>query len=129
VEKGTRPGAGISSDKFVPRPEIVERLKRIFQPYEDQSFYYMVCGEHGTGKTTLTRIASSEVGHGVIYVDVAVLPVQGKIINVEKAERAKIIENEEIKNLINALGFSVSEATQNHYNRFRTKLEAETVGE
>ena len=30
----------------------------------------MVCGEHGTGKTTLTRIASGEVGHGVIYVDV-----------------------------------------------------------
>ena len=70
VEKGTRPGAGISSDKFVPRPEIVERLKRIFQPYEDQSFYYMVCGEHGTGKTTLTRIASREVGDGVVYVDI-----------------------------------------------------------
>ncbi|CAG8707161.1 9320_t:CDS:2, partial [Racocetra fulgida] len=47
VEKGTRPRAGISSDKFVPRPEIVERLKRIFQPHEDQSFYYMVCVEHG----------------------------------------------------------------------------------
>ncbi|RIB08088.1 hypothetical protein C2G38_2272111 [Gigaspora rosea] len=30
----------------------------------------MVCGEHGTGKTTLTRIASSEVEHGVIYIDV-----------------------------------------------------------
>src|SRR4051794_13774361 len=59
----------------------------------------------------------------------AVLPVQGKIINVEKAERNKILENEEIKNLINALGFSVSEATQNHYNRFRTKLETETEGE
>ncbi|CAG8505007.1 171_t:CDS:2 [Paraglomus occultum] len=70
VENGTRPEAGVSSDKFISRPEIVERLKRIFQPYEDQSYYYMVCGEHGTGKTTLTRTASSEVGHGVIYVDV-----------------------------------------------------------
>lgn len=59
----------------------------------------------------------------------AVLPVQGKIINVEKAERNKVLENEEIKNLINALGFSVSEATQNHYNRFRTRLETETEGE
>jgi DNA gyrase subunit B len=38
----------------------------------------------------------------------AVLPVQGKIINVEKAERVKIFENEEIKNLINALGFNVT---------------------
>ncbi|CAG8697151.1 7158_t:CDS:2, partial [Ambispora gerdemannii] len=62
VEKGTRPGAEISSDKFVPRPLVVDRLKKIFQPYEDQSFYYMVCSEHGTGKTTLTRIASREVG-------------------------------------------------------------------
>ncbi|CAG8516223.1 9456_t:CDS:2 [Ambispora leptoticha] len=70
VEKGTRPGTGISSNKFIPRPKIVERLKRIFQPYEDQSYYYMVCGEHGTGKTTLTRIASSEVGDGVVYVDI-----------------------------------------------------------
>ncbi|CAH1755994.1 14070_t:CDS:2 [Entrophospora sp. SA101] len=59
----------------------------------------------------------------------AVLPVQGKIINVEKAERNKILENEEIKNLINALGFSVSEATQNHYNRFRTKIESDITEE
>src|SRR3954451_2981069 len=53
----------------------------------------------------------------------AVLPVQGKIINVEKAENSKIFENEEIKNLINSLGFSVNEATQNYYNRFRNKLD------
>jgi len=59
----------------------------------------------------------------------AVLPVQGKIINVEKAERVKIVENEEIKNLINALGFSVSEATQNYYNRFRAKLETDLTSE
>ncbi|CAG8453177.1 3887_t:CDS:2 [Ambispora gerdemannii] len=59
----------------------------------------------------------------------AVLPVQGKIINVEKAERVKIFENEEIKNLINALGFNVSEATQNYYNRFRTKSETDLTPE
>ncbi|CAH1768579.1 14851_t:CDS:2, partial [Entrophospora sp. SA101] len=70
VEKGTRPKVGISNDKFVPRPVVVERLKKIFQPYEDQSFYQVICGEHGTGKTTLTRISAKEVGQGVIYVDV-----------------------------------------------------------
>ncbi|CAG8448034.1 9025_t:CDS:2 [Ambispora leptoticha] len=70
VEKGTRPDVRVSGDKLVPRPLIIERLKKILQPDEDQSFYHMVCGEHGTGKTTLTRVASSEVGHGVIYVDV-----------------------------------------------------------
>ncbi|CAG8611692.1 499_t:CDS:2, partial [Acaulospora colombiana] len=35
-------------------------LKKILQPDEDQSYYHVVCGEHGTGKTTLTRIASRE---------------------------------------------------------------------
>ncbi|RIA81853.1 hypothetical protein C1645_836302 [Glomus cerebriforme] len=93
IEKGTRPDVGISGDKLVPRPVIVERLKKVLQPYEDQSFYYVVCGEHGTGKTTLTRIASREVrqvkdkdnkviqdgGMGVIYVDVPVNPNLNKL--------------------------------------------------
>ena len=80
VEKGTRPDVGVSEDKLVPRPVIIERLKKIIQPYEDQSYYNVVCGEHGTGKTTLTRIASREVGQdkdkgiqggmGVIYVEI-----------------------------------------------------------
>ena len=70
VEKGTRPVVGVSDDKLIPRPEIIERLKNILQPCKDQSSYYVVCGEHGTGKTTLTRIASNEVGCGVIYVDI-----------------------------------------------------------
>src|SRR5207244_303343 len=51
----------------------VDRLKKIFQPYRNQSFYHVVCGEHGTGKTTLTRIASSEVGQGIIYVEIPTL--------------------------------------------------------
>jgi DNA gyrase subunit B len=80
---------------------------------------FIVEGESAGGSAKLARDPYNQ----------AVLPVQGKIINVEKAERAKILENEEIKNLINALGFSVSEATQNHYNRFRTKLEAEIIPE
>jgi len=80
VEKGTRPDVGVSEDKLVPRPVMIERLKKIIQPYEDQSHYNVVCGEHGTGKTTLTRIASREVGQdkdkgiqggmGVIYVEI-----------------------------------------------------------
>ncbi|CAI2183564.1 1328_t:CDS:2 [Funneliformis geosporum] len=97
VEKGTRPDIGISSDKFVPRPEIVKRLKEILQPYEDQSSYYMVCGEHGTGKTTLTRIASSEVGNGVIYVDIppdfeVLGETFGKAINFAFEEKISITE-------------------------------------
>ncbi|RHZ77682.1 hypothetical protein Glove_174g105 [Diversispora epigaea] len=67
IDKGNRPGTGV---KFFPRNEIVERLKRILQPDENQSYYYLICGEHGTGKTTLFRTASSNVDLGVVYVDV-----------------------------------------------------------
>ncbi|CAJ0746182.1 8876_t:CDS:2 [Entrophospora sp. SA101] len=86
IEKGTRPETDVSDDEFVPRPLVVERLKRIFQPYKNQSFYHMVCGEHGTGKTTLTRISAKEVGQGVIYVDIPANIMQlgeaiGKAIN------------------------------------------------
>ncbi|RHZ90238.1 hypothetical protein Glove_2g19 [Diversispora epigaea] len=66
IEKGTRP-KNVSDDKFIPRPLIVKHLKKIFQPDSGQSFYHVVCGEHGSGKTTLVRLA---VGGGIIYVDV-----------------------------------------------------------
>jgi DNA gyrase subunit B len=39
----------------------------------------------------------------------AILPLRGKILNVEKALEYKIYENEEIKNIFTALGVSISE--------------------
>jgi DNA gyrase subunit B len=40
----------------------------------------------------------------------AILPLRGKILNVEKAQEYKIYENEEIKNMFTALGVSVGTA-------------------
>ena len=40
----------------------------------------------------------------------AILPLRGKILNVEKAQEHKIYENEEIKNMFTALGVSVGTA-------------------
>jgi DNA gyrase subunit B len=40
----------------------------------------------------------------------AILPLRGKILNVEKAQEYKIYENEEIKNMITALGVSFGTA-------------------
>ncbi len=40
----------------------------------------------------------------------AILPLRGKILNVEKAQEHKIYENEEIKNMFTALGVSIGTA-------------------
>ncbi len=44
----------------------------------------------------------------------AILPLRGKILNVEKALEHKIYENEEIKNIFTALGVSISENEEGH---------------
>ncbi len=43
----------------------------------------------------------------------AILPLRGKILNVEKAQEHKIYENEEIKNMITALGVSFGTVEDN----------------
>jgi DNA gyrase subunit B len=44
----------------------------------------------------------------------AILPLRGKILNVEKALEHKIYENEEIKNIFTALGVAVGENEEGH---------------
>ena len=44
----------------------------------------------------------------------AILPLRGKILNVEKALEHKIYENEEIKNIFTALGVSIMENDEGH---------------
>ena len=80
VEKGIQPKIDVSDDEFVSRLLVVNRFKKILQPNRNQSYYHVVCGEHGTGKTTLIRSASREVGQdedkgiqggiGVIYIEI-----------------------------------------------------------
>jgi DNA gyrase subunit B len=40
----------------------------------------------------------------------AILPLRGKILNVEKAMHHKVFENEEIRNIFTALGVTVGTA-------------------
>jgi len=70
IEKGTQPQDKVSEDKFIPRYEIMVQLRKIFQPDKDQSSYYVIYGEHGTGKTTLIKRVAREIGKGVIYIDI-----------------------------------------------------------
>jgi len=71
-----------SSRRYVSSSAYNHRaFKKILLSDKYQTFYYVVCGEPGTGKTTLIRIASREVKQdkrkdiqgecGVIYVDVS----------------------------------------------------------
>ncbi|RIA96836.1 P-loop containing nucleoside triphosphate hydrolase protein [Glomus cerebriforme] len=69
IERGTKL-ADISGDDLIPRSIILNQLKEILQPTKYHSSYHMVCGEFGTGKTLLIKMASKEVRHGIIYVDV-----------------------------------------------------------
>ncbi|RHZ50104.1 hypothetical protein Glove_505g60 [Diversispora epigaea] len=70
MEKGTRPKLTVSEDEYIDRPEIIDLLKGIFQPSKNYSHYHVICGEHGTGKTSLVRKVANEVKQGVIYVDI-----------------------------------------------------------
>ena len=70
IEKGTRPELDDDPDNIFPWSEIVNHVKRILQPDKNHSFYHLICGEHGTGKTILIKIAAREVGCGIVYVDV-----------------------------------------------------------
>lgn len=80
VEKGTQPKINIPEELLIYRLDIVEHLKKILQPHKNYPFYHVIYGEYGTGKTTLTRIASGEVG-GVIYVE---FPSDPKDKNIER---------------------------------------------
>ncbi|RHZ65029.1 hypothetical protein Glove_319g168 [Diversispora epigaea] len=70
LENGTRPKSKVKNDEFVLRPQISATLNRIFQPDKNHSYYNAICGEHGSGKTTLITKEATNVGKGVIYVDI-----------------------------------------------------------
>lgn len=57
----------------------------------------------------------------------AILPLRGKILNVEKAMEHKIYDNEEIRNIFTALGVSRQEVKNEETNEIETKLNTEKL--
>jgi hypothetical protein len=72
LESGSCPAIEVEDSEFVDRPSLVKDLTRMLSPKfaKERSPYYVISGEHGTGKTTMIKKASQLVGGGVIYVNV-----------------------------------------------------------
>ena len=69
-KNGTRPQ--FSAKNYTDRESLEEFLVKILSPKDpdDVSSYYVVTGEQGTGKTTIFRKLCTDIGEGVIYVEV-----------------------------------------------------------
>ena len=63
------PPLSVPDPFLLPRPE-QESILNILKPTDNIRTFYLVTGEHGTGKTTLVRQACWNVSTGVIYVEV-----------------------------------------------------------
>jgi ATPase family associated with various cellular activities (AAA) len=68
---GNRPSVDIEKSVFIDRPTLSKELKAMLSPKpHGKCLYYVISGEHGTGKTSMIKKVCNEIGSGVIYVDV-----------------------------------------------------------
>ena len=72
VQQGYCPPPTDKETKAISRPDVEKVLRSVLCPKkgEQSNMYYLVTGEHGTGKTTIVRKVCREADGGVIYIDV-----------------------------------------------------------
>ena len=57
-------------EKALFRPKLQEEIKSLLQCDSEQSDYFVITGETGTGKTTLLEWACNEVKQGIVFVTI-----------------------------------------------------------
>jgi ATPase subunit of ABC transporter with duplicated ATPase domains len=57
---------------LIPRESLVEEIKQLITPAEETGHYPLIVGEHGTGKTSLIKLAANDMDKdkpkGIVYV-------------------------------------------------------------
>ena len=87
----------------------------------DETELFIVEGDSAAGPAKMARNRENQ----------AVMPVKGKILNVEKANPARVLESEEIRNLIIAIGTGVGEQfdiTKLRYSKIIVLTDADVDG-
>lgn len=78
----------------------------------DESELYLVEGDSAGGSADTGRDSNTQ----------AILPLRGKILNVEKAQLVKVLDNQEISNIFKAMGIPPAAETQDISKRRYGKL-------
>jgi Cdc6-like AAA superfamily ATPase len=59
---------------LIPRESLIKEIKQLITPAEETGHYPLLVGEHGTGKTTLIKLAVKDMDKnkpkGIVYVNI-----------------------------------------------------------
>ena len=71
-------------DHSIPREHLIEEIRQLITPAEEGRLYPVIIGEHGTGKTSLIKLAVNSIAEpkGIVYVDIPECKEEGDVVRV-----------------------------------------------